>query len=575
MARSTLPPDDDPLFIARVTRKLDRVQRWSPLALLGLAAVAVVLVAFWYVWFVQRVDVNTGELLVLIRKVGQPLPPEAEGELVLSPALLKKLGEPPNSIKYKGIVYEPLTEGRYFFDPFYWDTKKVQPVVLAKGSGDNSLDEIGVKVRLFGKPLPAGKTVATEPDERGPLDEILPPARYNLNPFAYEIKRILPVFIPEGFVGVQTLYAGTDPKTPNEFVVQGGERGVQPDVLPSGMYYNNPYVRRIDLLETRTHSLDLIQDGVIRFPSNDSFQIVVEATVQYAIRQDRAPYVLTAVGDHQDIAEKLILPFMRSISRIEGSKLMARDFISGEQRLAWQKKVLEQISEQCYAQGIDIQQVLIRRIEPPNQIAGPISERQVADQEVNRYRKEIDLAHSQAEYVTQAEQQAQNKSLGDANREVVTVVKEAQQRAAVALTSAQQRLGVARLELESARQNAEAILARGRAEAEIIRLQAEAEALPLRDAVNAFGGGQAYAQYFFYEKVSPSLKSILASTDGPFAEVFRNLTQFSAPAPISQPRPGGPAADAKERDAAAEVAAKGGPASERPVAPRSAPGGGQ
>lgn len=529
MPRLTIPPDDDPNFMSRVNGNLRSLRGVSPAAIIGLSIVGVILFVFFYVWFIQRVEVDTGELLVLIRKVGKDLPPEAEGQLVLSPALLKQLGEPPNSTRYKGIIYEPLTEGRYFFDPFFWDYRKVKPVVLAKGSNDNSLDEIGVKVRLYGKPLPPGKSVATEPNERGPLADILPPARYNLNPFAYEVKRIKPVFIPEGNVGVQTLYAGAEPQNPNDFVVQSGERGVQPDVLPPGMYYNNPYVRRIDLFETRTHALDLISDGAIRFPSNDSFQVVVEATVQYAIRQDRAPYVLTAIGDHQDIAEKLILPFMRSISRIEGSKLLARDFISGEQRLAWQEKVEQQISAQCYAQGIDIQHVLIRRIEPPSEIAGPISERQVADQEVNRYRKEIDLARSQAEYITQAELQAQNKALGDANREVVTVVKEAQQRAAVAITAANQRLEVARLQLEAARQRAEALLARGKAEAEIIRLQAEAEARPLQDAIAAFGGGDAYAQFFFYEKVGPSIKSILASTDGPFSDIFRHLTLQPAP----------------------------------------------
>lgn len=551
MARRVLPPDDDPNFPynrfdpADALAFLKRVRGPGALAL---AVGALVLVALSYVWFVQRIEVPSGKLLVLIRKVGRTLPAEAENQVVLYPALLEKLGEKSGSTAYKGIVYEPLPEGRYFYDPYFWDHRVVDPVVLAKGNTEDSLDQIGVKIRKYGKPLPAGRVVATEADEQGPLADPLPPGRYNLNPFAYEVKRVHPVFIPEGFVGVQTLYAGRDPQDPNQYVVQAGERGVQPDVLPPGMYYNNPYVRRIDLIEIRTQSLDLGGEGSIRFPSNDSFQIIVEATVQYAIRPDRAPQVLTAIGDHQDIAEKLILPYMRSTSRIEGSKLLARDFISGEQRLAWQDKVLQQIAEQCHAQGIDIQQVLIRRIDPPPQIAGPISERQVAEQEVNRFRKEIDLAKSQAAYVTQEEMQAQNKSLGEINRQIVTITKEAEQRRAVALTDAQKRLEVARLSLESARQRAEGALARGRAEAEVMQLQYEAEAQPLRDAIAAFGTGDAYAQYFFYQKLAPSLKSILASTDGPFAEIFKNLSRVSPASPLparnapaaSQPSAGGP-----------------------------------
>lgn len=507
---------------------------------LALLVGAVVLAGSCYWWFVQRVEVGPGEILVLVRKVGKPLPLEADRQVVLYPELLKKLGEPPNSVKYQGIIYEPRGEGRYFYDPFFWGREIHPAVILAKGDAAGAQDEIGIKVRKYGEPLPPGKLVATEPHERGPIAEVLLPARYNLNPYAYEVKRVQPRFIPEGFVGVQTLLSGNEPENPNGYVAKKGERGIQPDVLPPGMYYNNPYVRRIDLIEARTQTLDLVNDEAIRFPSNDSFQIVVEATVQYVIRQDMAPYVMAAIGDHEDIAHKLILPFVRSLSRIEGSKLLARDFISGEQRLHWQEQVFQAVSQQCYAQGIDVQQVLIRRIDPPAQIAGPISERQVAAQEVKRFRKEIDLAKSQAKYVEQEEMQKQNKAIGDAQRDVVSVVTEAEQRKAVAITEAQKRLEVAKLKLEAARQDAEARLARGTAEAEMVRLRFEAEARPLRDAVAAFGSGEAYAQHFFYQKLGPSLKSILANSDGPFADIFRAFAPGVMPRGGPRPAPTSP-----------------------------------
>ncbi|MGE3181886.1 MAG: SPFH domain-containing protein [Phycisphaerae bacterium] len=504
---------------------LSMQSRRVPLILLAVAGVlALIILGAGYYWFVQRVEVGPGEVLVLTRKVGKSLPDSAGTEVVLYPALLKSLGEPSDSTRFKGILFEPLPEGRYFFDPIFWKRELFPAQIIAKADG-NALDEIGVLIRKFGNPLPPGKIVATEPDERGPLAEVLKPQRYNINPYAFELKRVKPVYIAEGFVGIQTLYAGADPDDSNVFVVQPGERGVQPDVLPPGMYYNNPYVRRIDVIETRTQSLDLLADQAISFPSNDSFEIRVEATIQYAIRQDRAPYVLTAIGEHADIAEKLILPYFRSLSRIEGSKLLAHDFISGEQRSAWQENVFQAVSSACYEQGIEIQQVLIRRIEPPPQIARPISERQLAGQQVNRYRKEIDLAKSQAEYVRQEEMQKQNRAIGEANLAVVTVTKESMQDQTVAITEAQKRFEVAKLKLEAARQQAAAIIARGKATAEVTRLKYEAEAKPLKEAISSFGGGEAYAQFFFYQKLGPALKSILASTDGPFADIFRALSK--------------------------------------------------
>ena len=496
-----------------------------------------VLLGFSYWWFVQRVEVGAGEVLILVHKVGEPLPSitkdgqalseAVRGQVVLHPKLLEELGEPPDSTRYKGIMYAVLPEGRYFYDPFFWQRIKRHAIVIGQ-------DEVGILVRKYGKPLPAGKIVATEPDERGPLAEVLMPGRYNLNPYAYEVKRVKPVRIDPGHVGVQRLYHGDKPVNPNDWVVQKGERGVQPDVLPPGLYYNNPYVRRIELIDVRSHTLDLRGDDVIRFPSSDSFIIVVEATVEYAISQDKAPYVMVAIGDHADIEEKLILPYARGLSRIEGSKLLAREFISGETRTAFQKAFFDGLRTQCAQQGIEIRATPIRRIEPPEAIANPISDRQVADQQIKQYGNEEKVAKSQAKLVEQEEMQKQNQAIGLINREVVTVIKQAEQSKAVALTEANKRLEVAKLDLEAARENAAALLSRGTAKAEVVTLRYEAEARPLAEAVRAFGGGGAYAQYFFYQKLGPALKSVLASTEGPFAEIFRSLSELEGAA-LPQP----------------------------------------
>jgi regulator of protease activity HflC (stomatin/prohibitin superfamily) len=497
-------------------------------ALLLLIPLLLVLgVCYW--WFVQRKEVNAGEVLVLMRKVGASLPAEADGQVVLYPALLKKLGEPADSVKYKGILYEVKPEGRYFRDPFLYERTVCDATFIEQ-------DEIGILIRKYGEPLPPGKIVATEPHERGPLAEILRPGRHNINPFAYDVKRVKPVRIQEGSVGVQTLFSGQDPANPNRYVVEKGERGVQPDVLPPGLYYNNPYVRRIDIIDVRSHTLDLSERDAILFPSKDSFQIIIEGTVEYAVRQDMAPYVKAAIGDHEDVREKLIIPYMKSFARIEGSKLEAREFISGETRKAFQDRVFEGLRQQCSAQGIEIRATLIRRIEPPAAIANPISDRQVAEQQINQYHNEIKLAESQARLVEQEEMQKQNQEVGEANREVVTMTMQAEQQKAVALTEANKRLEVAKLELEAAKETAAALVSRGQAAAEIILLDYEAEAKPLSDAINAFGGGEAYAQYFFYQKLGPAVKSVLASTEGPFADIFRSLSN-AAGTGVANPQP--------------------------------------
>ncbi len=524
--------DDDPAPPGGFRFDWSRAAKLPRMVLaLTLLPLAVVLVG-GYVWFVQRVEVPANHVLILVRKVGATLPDSAGDQVVLYPALLEKLGEPPHSTRFKGILFDVKPEGRYFYDPFLWERIDVPATLIEQ-------DEVGVLVRRFGQPMTGGKVVATRPDERGPQREVLRQGRHNINPFAYEVHKVPPVRIPEGSVGVQVLFDGEPPKNPNRYVVDRGERGVQPDVLPPGLYFNNPYAREIHIIDVRSHTIELRGAEEIRFPSNDSFQILIEGTVEYAIRQDLAPYLLAAVGDHEDIKRKLILPFIRSLARIEGSKLQAREFISGDTRRAFQDKVFGGLRKQCYEQGIEIRSTLIRRIEPPAAIAEPISDRQIADRQIEQYRNEIELAGSQARLVEQEELQKQNQELGKARRDVVTTITQAQQGQSVALVAANQRLEVAKLELEGAKETAAALLSRGQAEAAVALLEFQAKAAPLRDAVAAFGGGREYAQYFLYQKLAPAVKSVMDSTDGPFADIFR---AFVPTGPASAGGPSVPAA---------------------------------
>lgn len=203
--------------------------------------------------------------------------------------------------------------------------------------------------------------------------------------------------------------------------------------------------------------------------------------------------------------------------------MLAREFISGDMRNTLQERLLSGLRGHCYEQGVDVRSVNIRRIVPPSEIAGPISDRQLAEQQSKQYESEIRVAMSEAQLVEQTEMQKQNQAVGQAEREVVSQIREAEQNKSVAILQANQRLEVAKLDLEAARQTAMAIIARGKAEAEVLKLRFEAETKPLQNAITAFGSGDEYAQFFFYQKLGPALKSVLASTDGPFAEIFRAL----------------------------------------------------
>lgn len=480
-------------------------------------------------WFVVRVEVDAGEILVLINKTGKPIPAKLADELgdqvVLYPELVKAIaaqtGDSEAKVRegFKGIRHEVLTEGRYFPNPYSYRTVKMRATTIHQ-------NEMGVLVRKFGRPLPFPKTVATEPDERGPVADILRPGRHNVNLLAFEVQRFPAIQIPEGHVGVVTLLSGDDPAEKNTFTVSRGEKGVQRETLPPGLEYYNPYLMRIETVDVRSQKYDMVGADAILFPSNDSFTIAIEGTLEWAIRPDRVAQVIVEYGDHADILDKAILPSARSIARIQGSKLVAREFISGTTRSAFQDKLLAELREECWRRGIDIKAALVRDIHPPAEIASLISQREQADQEIERSRNQMQEAEAEARLVEQRELQEQNKALGDARREVVTVVKEAELRKVVAVTQARRQLEVGKLELQAAERLAEAIRARGEADAAVVLYDYQARAEPLERAVRAFGDGETYAQQFYFQRIAPSIRTILTNTDGPFAEVFRELQSF-------------------------------------------------
>lgn len=481
-------------------------------------------------------NVATDELMVLVNKTGKSITAgigdEFADQVVLYPELIKaiaaKTGESEETIanRYKGIMLEPLLEGVWFRNPYSY--KRIKMPFVQIGS-----QEVGVLIRKFGRPLEHPKTVATEPDERGPVAKILTKGRYPINLLAYDVQKFPVIDIPPGHVGVVTLLTGDEPKVKNTYTVQPGEKGVQKMTLRPGREEVNPYVRKIDIVDIRNRTYHMLGDDAIHFPSNDSFTITIEGTIEWSIDPQRVAEVTVAYGDESDIINKVLLPYARSISRIEGSKLQARDFISGKTRTEFQIRLLDELKAACGERGVIIHSALVREIMPPPEIASLISQREQADQDIERSRNRIDEAEAEARLVEQQQMQTRNAAVGDARRETVSVIKQSEQRKIVAVTQANRRLEVARLNLEAATKQASALVARGEAEASVVLFEFQAEAEPLKNAVDAFGDGMTYAQHFFLQKVAPSMKTIISNTEGPFAEVFKSFQDYSADAPKS------------------------------------------
>jgi regulator of protease activity HflC (stomatin/prohibitin superfamily) len=455
-----------------------------------------------------------------------PRAPDAQADPTGYAAWEKQYGE------VNGILEDVQPEGTYFkYSPFDYERKVValKDVGAVVPSG-----KVGVVVKKFGARLDRDQVLADPArDQRGPLPDILPPGthRQYANPHAYEIRHVDPVSIDAGNRGVVTIMAAA-PKPGhvhgNEYLVGDGMQGVQRRTEVEGFRQINPFVMRVTPISIRSQRYEMAGDDAIRFPSSDSFEIMMFGFVEWSIVPEKLPLLYVQYGEGAGLIEyieqRVILPYARSFCRLVGSRYNARDFISGETRLKFQDEFADKLREACAAQGIEILQALVRDIVPPQAIKDPITERGQSVEEILKIDQQITFAQTEADRVTQQEIGKQNQAIGDANKAVVTMVKEAEQKRDVAVTRARQDLAVAKLELEAAQKQADALVARGTAEANVILLKKQAEAEPLRQQIAAFGNGDEYARYFFYQQVAPSLKSILADTNGPFADLFKQFT---------------------------------------------------
>lgn len=501
---------------------------WRWVVRLGAGTVIVMLVALTVVGMAIynscRIEVPTASQAVLIRKIGLDLPADAEIAPVAEDGRL-----------YKGVQPYVLTEGRYFYNPINWDWEIREQFEVPVG-------KIGVRIALVGDDLPPGQILAG-PGQKGILPEVLKPGRYPYNWYGEMIELHDPVTVPPGFQGVVTLLAGRPAEEPNVVLVKEGERGVQPKALPPGTYFLNPYAYRVSLVDCRSKRFNLGESGAMDFLSADGFPVSLDGAVEFRVKPESVAEVFVLYnedenGDRVDdeIIKKIITPESRSICRIGGSRLTGGQFISGVEREKFQEDFDRILKANCAKQGVEILAVSITSIRPPEAIATPVREREVAKQELDQFVQEKAQQLSEAKLRVEEILAEQKKAIVEADQAVIQQTTLASQEQAVAKTGAEQRLAVARKGLEAVKAKADAVVAQAEAEANVIRAKNKAEVAGLDARVRAFSGdGSALAENILIEKVAPAFRSIMTNSDGPLMDLFGTFSKPAARPPTSVP----------------------------------------
>ena len=513
----------------------------------GLIVGGLFLVICGYIVYSQfRIDVPAKHFAVLTKKTGIDLTNDQE----ISPdATLKEA-------VHKGLQRELLPEGRYFYNCYNWHWE-VYPMV------EIPADSMGVRIRMYGDDLPPGDFMSTSETHKGIIKEVIKPGRYAINALVIDretkepignprlksdyieiIELWKPKVIPAGFKGIVTDLAGPMPEDPNQLLVAANHRGPQEATLDEGTYYLNPYTIRINAIDTRSLRFDLSEGGDMMFPSKDGFPITLDGVIEFRVIPETAAQTYVTYNDDsndnvgstaiaEEIINKVIMPNARAFCRLRGSNTSAREFIGGETRAAFQQEFQTKITETCEEQGIEIVQALITTITPPEAIAGPLRDREIAVQKKGQYKQETLQKEQESVLATETALIEQKKDLVTADREIIKIVTLANQEQGVALEHAERDKEVAQEELDAAKDKALAILAKTRAEAAVIGFENIADAAGWKRSVEAFGGdGSGFGRYVLYQKLAPGFKNIMTNTaDSPLMRVFDNFVDDTPAAP--------------------------------------------
>lgn len=184
-------------------------------------------------------------------------------------------------------------------------------------------------------------------------------------------------------------------------VVRQGEVGVKRklgtyDDTPytEGLRTYNPFTSTIVKVPVQTENMEVS----LALPSKEGLNIRAAISILYNINPQRAPEVLRNIGLNYE--QNVILPVFRSAIADVTAKFYAKDMHTG-QRSVIEEAIRERMAGILEDRGINVEAVLIKSIQLPENLSRAIEEKLEAEQRALRM-----------EFVLQeAEQEAQRKRL--------------------------------------------------------------------------------------------------------------------------------------------------------------------
>jgi len=192
-------------------------------------------------------------------------------------------------------------------------------------------------------------------------------------------------------------------------VVEAGETGVQSffgkvrdQEFHSGFHLKNPLVKVTKMnIRTQDYTMSITQGEGQRYVSDvitaltkEGLSVDLDITVLYHLIEEKASDIYRDVGLNYDGV--IIRPQIRSVIREVIAQYEAKDIYSAK-RLEAAKKISEVLKIKLEPRGIELENVLLRHVQLPDDLAQSIQLKLQAEQEAQRYDFVLQAEEKEAE----------------------------------------------------------------------------------------------------------------------------------------------------------------------------------
>ena len=330
----------------------------------------------------------------------------------------------------------------------------------------------------------------------GVQHDTLMPGAYNLNPFLVKVEMTPMLVVNQGevavikaFVGLMTEdVSGVDYK--HGSLVRPGRRGIWQEPLRTGKYAINPHCYQWEIVPTailtlnwaeansKAHDLDEALKQ-IDAKSKEGFEFAIDLQVQIHVPDTKASRVISSVGTMFNLVNEVLQAAVGNHFRDTLQSMPAINFIETRQKI--QEDAFKHIQTKLSEYDVETKGVYIQDVVLPEHLVKVLTEREIANQEIETYKKQKDAEQARIDMM-----------------------------AAKGTADMQAQLAQSKVGIDIQKNNASAIKAKADGEAEYTRKTGEAEGAKAK----AIGEGQAAGYQKQVEALGPTGTAIVNAING-------------------------------------------------------------